>query len=65
MPYQWKFLSFGLATAPKVFTSLNKPILLLCNHKGFYIIIYLDDILVLVHSKYASKRAQSFFCVLF
>ena len=27
VPYQWKVLPFGLATAPRVFTSLMKPIL--------------------------------------
>ena len=26
VPYQWKVLPFGLATAPRVFTSLTKPI---------------------------------------
>ena len=58
VPYQWKVLPFGLATA------LTKPILFLCHHKGFHIVIYLDDILVLVHSKQASKRAHLFFCSL-
>ena len=46
VPYQWKVLPFGLATAPKVFTSLTKPILFLCHCKGLHIVIYLDDILV-------------------
>ena len=50
MPYQWKILPFGVATAPRVFTALLKHILFLCHHKGFCIVIYLDDILVLVHS---------------
>ena len=36
-----------------------KPILLLCHCKGFCIVIYLDDILVLVCSKWAGKRACS------
>ena len=36
----------------------------ICQHKGFYIIIYLDDILVLVHFKQAGKRAHSFLCSL-
>ena len=56
--YQWKVLRFGLATAPRVFISLTKPILFLCHHKGFCIVIYLDDILVLVCSKRAGKRAH-------
>ena len=42
VPYQWKVLPFGLATAPRVFTSLTKPILFLCHHKGLCIVIYLD-----------------------
>ena len=64
MPYQWKVLPFGLATAPRVFEALTKPILFLCPHKLFYIIIYLDDILALVCSKQAGKRAHSFLCSL-
>ena len=51
-------------TAPRVFTSLTKPILLLCHHKGLHIVIYLDDILVLVHSKWAGKWAHLFLCSL-
>ena len=62
VPYQWRVLPFGLATAPRVFTSLTKPILFLCHCKGFCIFIYLDDILVLVRSKRAGKRA-CLFCV--
>ena len=58
VPYQWKVLSFGLATTPQVFTALTKPIL--CHYKGFCIVIYFDDILVLFHSKQAGKRAHSF-----
>ena len=64
MPYQWKVLSFGLATAPRVFTSLTKPILFLCHCKGLCIVIYLDDILVLICSKWAGKRAHLFLCSL-
>ena len=64
MPYQWKVLHFGLATTPRVFTSHTKPILFLCHHKGLCIVIYLDDILVLVHSKWAGKRAHLFLCSL-
>ena len=60
VPYQWKVLPFGLATARMVFTSLMKPILFLCLCKGLHIVIYLDDILVLVCSKQAGKRAHLF-----
>ena len=56
----WESVTFELATAPRVFTALTKPILFLCCCKGFHIFIYLDDILVLVHSKQAGKRAFSF-----
>ena len=62
VPYQWKVLPFGLATAPRVFTSLMKPILFLSHCKGLHIVIYLDDILVLVHSKWAGKRVHLFLC---
>ena len=62
--YQWKVLRFGLATAPSIFTSLTKPILFLCCHKGLHIVIYLDDILVLVCSKWVDKRTHLFLCSL-
>ena len=44
--------------------ALTKPILLLCHHKGFVIVIYLDDIFILVGSKWAGKRAHLFLCSL-
>ena len=64
MPYQWKVLPFGLATFPWVFTALTKPILFLCYFKGFCIVIYLDDVLVLVHFKWVGRKAYSFLCSL-
>ena len=45
-PYHWKVLPFGLAMAPKVFTSITKPILSLHCHKHFQVTIYLVVILV-------------------
>ena len=57
-PDHWNVLPFGLTTAPRFFTSLTKPILFLWKHKCFHIIIYLDDILVLIHSQHAGRRAQ-------
>ena len=61
VPYQWKVLLYELATAPQVFTALTNPILFLCHHKGFCIVIYLGDVLVLVHSKWAGRRAHLIF----
>ena len=58
-PYQWKVLLFRQALSPRVFNSLNKPILFLCCNKGFHVITYLDDILVLTHSKHVAKRVQT------
>ena len=63
-PYQWKVLPFGLATPIRVLTALTKPILFLFHHKGFCIVIYLDDILVLVCSKWAGKRGLLILCYL-
>ena len=53
-----RFCFFGLATGPRVFTALTKPILFFCHCKGFHIVIYLGDILVLVHSEWAGRRAH-------
>ena len=64
VPYQWQVLPFWLATVARAFTVLTKPILFLCHHKGFHIVIYLDDILILVCSKWAGKRAHLFLCSL-
>ena len=59
-----RFYLLGFATAHRVFTSLTKPILFLCHCKDLHIVIYLDDILVLVCSKQVSKRAHLFLCSL-
>ena len=64
MPKQWKVLPFGLAAAPRVLTALTKPILSLCCHKGSCIVIFLEDILVLVHSKWAGMGAHLLLCSL-
>ena len=48
-PHLWKVLPFRLATATRLFTALTKPILFLCQCKGFTIVIYLDNILILTH----------------
>ena len=56
--------TFLACTAPGVFTSLMKPTLFLCCHKGLCIVIYLDDLLVLIHSKWVGKRTRLFLCSL-
>ena len=56
--------TFWVGQSPWVFTALTKPILFLCHHKGFHIVTFLDDILVMVCSKWAGKRAHAF-CVLY
>ena len=62
VPYHWKVFPFGLVAVPRVFMGLTKPILFLCHHKGFYIVFYLDDILVLVCPK-LQVRGNTRFCV--
>ena len=58
-----RFYPLGLPQ-PLGFTSLTKPILFLCHCKGLHIVIYLDDILVLVCSKWVGKWAHLFLCSL-
>ena len=43
---------------------LTKSLLFLCHHKGFHVIIYLDDVLVVTHSKHAGMRAWTVLCSL-
>ena len=52
-----RFCHLGLLHPPRVFTFLTKPIVFFCHCKGFCIVIYLNDILVLVCSKHESKMA--------
>ena len=55
---------FYLLGCPWVFNALTKSILFLCHHKSFCIVIYLDDILVLVCLRWAGKSAPLFLCSL-
>ena len=43
-------LPFGLETAPRVFTKLMKLVIALLRQRGFHLIIYLDDILLMAES---------------
>ena len=59
-----RFYLLGLPWPLGYYMSLTKPILFLCCHKDLHIVICLDDILVLVHCKWAGKRANSVFVFL-
>ena len=63
--YECKVLQFDLPSTHRVFTTLITPIVFLSHHKCLHIIIYLDNIQVLMHTKHAGTRAQTFFCSLF
>ena len=53
--YAFQGLSFGLNTAPRVFTKLIKPIAASLRKRGIQIIVYLDDFLILGSSIKESK----------
>ena len=42
-----------------IFTSLAKPILFICQHKAYHIIVCFDDILVLIQPELAGKKAYT------
>ena len=45
--FQFQCLSFGLTSAPRVFSKVMKPVVGTLRHMGIRLIIYLDDILIL------------------
>lgn len=49
--FQFKALPFGLASAPRAFTKLLKPIVALLRRLGVRVVIYLDDMLFLNQRK--------------
>ena len=49
--HEFAFLPFGLATAPRVFTKLMKPVVAALRQRGIRLIIYLDDILIMAESQ--------------
>ena len=48
--YEYQCLPFGLSSAPRTFTELLKPIIVLLRIQGIRIVIYLDDMLILDQS---------------
>ena len=49
--FQFRSLPFGLATAPYAFTKITKPVVGFLRERGVFVIIYIDDLLVLAASK--------------
>lgn len=48
---QYKGLPFGLASGPRLFTKIMKPVIALLRRIGVRLVIYLDDILLLNQSE--------------
>ena len=55
--YQYNALPFGLATAPRTFTKILKPILAHLRAKGLRLVAYLDDILIIGKNKAETEQA--------
>ena len=55
--YQYTALPFGLASAPRVFTKLLKPVLAILRSKGIRLIAYLDDLLIIGKTKAEAEKA--------
>ena len=48
--FQFKVMPFGLASAPRIFTKMLKPVVSLLRKVGIRLIIYLDDMLLMAES---------------
>ncbi|KAM9950940.1 hypothetical protein ACTFIT_001922 [Dictyostelium discoideum] len=49
--YRWKTMSFGLSTAPRIFTMLLRPVLRMLRDIKVSVIAYLDDLLIVGSTK--------------
>ena len=49
-------LPFGLSSAPQTFTKLMKPVVSTLRKLGFRLILYLDDMLMMAHSKEEARK---------
>lgn len=49
--YEFACLPFGLASAPRVFTKLMKPVVGLLRQLGIRLIVYLDDMPIIAQSR--------------
>ena len=55
--YEFTCLPNGLASAPRVFTKLMKPVIAILRSKGYLLVIYMDDILLLAATPLALSQA--------
>ena len=62
--YQFRFLCFGLSSAPLVFTRVMAPVSSTMHRAGYLILRYLDDWLVLGSSQLEITRARDFLLLL-
>ena len=49
--FQFRSLPFGLASAPRTFTKLLRPLLALLRSQGLRMVVFLDDILLMASSE--------------
>ena len=63
--YQFQCLSFGLTSAPRVFSKILKSVVGAFRHMGIRLVIYLDDILVMHQSMEQLTQLTPLICYLF
>jgi len=57
---EFSCLPFGLASAPRVFTKLLKPVWSVLRQRGVRLIAYLDDVLVMASTRDLAKQHANF-----
>ena len=57
--YEYTSLPFGLASAPRAFTKILKPVLATLRQRGIRVIAYLDDLLIIGKTKEEAEAAFS------
>ena len=63
--YQFNCLSFGLASAPWVFTITLKPVAALGRELGIRLVVYIDDILLMAETREKARDHASSLIYLF
>jgi len=57
--YEYTSLPFVLASAPRAFTKILKPVLATLRQRGIRVIAYLDDLLIIGKTKEEAEAAFS------